>query len=253
MYSFVPANSFSQFTNNTPTFPPPINNNSPSPQFTNYTPTFLPPINHNPPFPQPTNNNPPFPQPTNNIPTFSSNSNTGPTFSPMQPSFNSPINNQQSFYQAPGTDIHNGTCEVSILLYEDTPPLLHWTIFTEPAGFVLDVTRDDQTGAWTGRLMLAAFATPTSSRFAQSGMNSGKYVGMHPLGKINANNIPEFQNIARSIHAPTGPGENCQSWVRNVIGQATQRGMLSLESFSRAASAPPMMVWVQGRREFRWY
>ena len=176
----------------------------------------------------------------------------------MQPSFYSPINNQQTFYQVrPGTDIHNGTCEVSILLYEDTPPLLHWAIFTEPAGFlggpVLDVTRDDQTGAWTGRLMPAAFATPTSSRFAQKEMNSGRYVGMVPLGKIDANNIPEFQNIARSTPAPTGPGENCQSWVKNVIGQATQRGMLSPESFNRAASAPPMMVWVQGRREFRWY
>ena len=76
-------------------------------------------------------------------------------------------------------------------------------------------------------------------------------MGKFPLGNIHAANIGEFQNIARNTPAPTGPGQNCQSWVRNVIGQATQRGMLRPESLALAAKVPPMMDYV--RREFRWY
>jgi hypothetical protein len=147
--------------------------------------------------------------------------------------------------------------EVSILLFEDTPPLLHWAIFTEPKGFlggpVLDVTLDDQTGTWTGRLMPAAFATPSSSRFSQKRMNSARYAGKVPLGHIDAAYIDELQNIARSTLAPTGVGENCQSWVKNVIRQASQRGMVSQQTLASADAAPPMIAWVDGRREFRWY
>ena len=114
---------------------------------------------------------------------------------------------------------------------------------------MLDITRHDVTRPWEYRFpVFLEFANPRSLRFLYEDHDSPKFLRSFHLGYIDDRNLMRLQQIAERTPLPSGPFENCQTWVLMVIKQACNEGILYQDVYHRAAAVPRYenILWSPG-------
>lgn len=135
----------------------------------------------------------------------------------------------------------NSQYDVCVLQFAQGIPVLHWSIYlqsySEKGGPVYDVAYDPNQARWRFRKSQANEVTHVSSVW-EGNRPSGGYQGGTVLGTID--DLYAFQAIVRSTPLPglPGYGENCQTWVEDVVSTAVNEGLLNSDALETLYQVP---------------
>lgn len=138
-------------------------------------------------------------------------------------------------------DYSEGTrYDVCVLQFTQSGRPLHWSIYLqsqdEEGGPVFDVWYFEHQGRWQRKERMAAEVTESTSVWGDTSRSSNRYYGGTILGTIQ--DAETFYEIIKSTRLPSYRGENCQTWVENVISGAVREGILERNAISTLQTIP---------------